>query len=181
MSQDLADLLGGEVTTAARALLGWRVRTERPPGPTELVLTEVEAYSGAIDAAAHSFRGPTPRTMPMFGAAGGVYVYRSYGIHWCMNIVVGEEGRADAVLLRGGIPAVGREIMAVRRDRDDHLADGPGKLTQALAVTGEDTGSMLGAGVALLPPKGPPRAIEATPRVGITKATDLPWRFVLRD
>ncbi len=180
MTPELAVLLAGEVTAAARGLLGWRLRTERPPGPTELVLAEVEAYSGAVDAAAHSFRGRTDRTEPMFGPAGGVYVYRSYGIHWCMNIVVGEEGRADAVLLRGGRPLVGADIMAGRRGRDDHLADGPGKLAQAMAITGADTGTMLGDAVRLLPPVEPPGPIDVTTRIGITKAVELPWRFVLR-
>lgn len=178
MTPDLADLLAGEVTAAARGLLGWRLRTERPPGATELALTEVEAYSGATDAAAHSFRGRTPRTAPMFGPAGGVYVYRSYGIHWCVNVVVGEPGRADAVLLRGGVPTTGAEIMAIRRGGRDHLADGPGKLTQAMAITGADTGTMLGGAISLLPPTTTVREIEATRRVGITKAVDLPWRFV---
>lgn len=181
MTPELAELLAGEVTAAARGLLGWRLRTERSPGPTELVLTEVEAYSGAGDAAAHSYRGPTPRTMPMFGPAGGVYVYRSYGLHWCVNIVVGEAGRGDAVLLRGGRPLVGARIMAARRGRAENLADGPGKLAQAMAVTGADTGSRLGNGIELLPPASPPGPICTTTRIGITKATELPWRFVLRD
>lgn len=180
MTPELSALLDGEVTAAARGLLGWRLRTERRPGPTELVLTEVEAYSGAVDAAAHSFRGRTPRTEPMFGPAGGVYVYRSYGIHWCVNIVVGEAGRADAVLLRGGRPHVGADIMARRRGRGDHLADGPGKLTQAMAITGADTGTRLGGGIQLLPPVEEQGPIDVTPRIGITKAVDLPWRFVLR-
>lgn len=181
MSRRLDELLAGEVTAAARGLLGWRLRTARPPGPTTLVLTEVEAYSGAVDEAAHSFRGPTPRTMPMFGPAGGVYVYRSYGIHWCMNIVVGEEGRADAVLLRGGTPVEGSDIMTARRGRPENLADGPGKLTQAMAVDGSDTGTMLGDSIELLPPLEAAGRVEATPRIGITKSTDLQWRFVLRD
>jgi DNA-3-methyladenine glycosylase len=180
VTPDLGDLLGGEVTAAARGLLGWRLRTHRPPGPTELVLTEVEAYSGAIDAAAHSYRGRTPRTEPMYGPAGGVYVYRSYGIHWCVNVVVGEPGRADAVLLRGGEPTEGADIMALRRKREDHLADGPGKLAQAMAITGADTGTMLGQGMRLLPPETQPGLVEVTTRIGISKAVDLPWRFILR-
>ena len=179
MTPQLGDLLGGEVTAAARGLLGWRLRTERPPGPTELVLTEVEAYSGAVDAAAHSYRGRTPRTEPMFGPAGGVYVYRSYGIHWCVNIVVGEPGRADAVLLRGGQPTEGADVMATRRGRRDHLADGPGKLTQAMAITGADTGTRLGHGIRLLPPHEEPGLVTVTTRIGISKAVDLPWRFVM--
>lgn len=179
MTPALESLLGGHVVDAARGLLGWRLRTERAPGPTELVLTEVEAYSGAVDAAAHSHRGRTPRTAPMFGPAGGIYVYRSYGIHWCMNVVVGERGRGDAVLLRGGVPRVGVGIMAARRGRRDHLADGPGKLTQAMAVDDDDTGTMLGEGIQLLPPVGPVDEVLVTPRIGITKAVELPWRFVL--
>lgn len=181
MTPALEALLAGDVVHAARGLLGWRLRTDRPPGPTELVLTEVEAYSGANDPAAHSHRGRTPRTAPMFGPAGGIYVYRSYGIHWCMNLVVGEPGRADAVLLRAGEPLIGAGIMSARRGRTDHLADGPGKLTEAMAVDGADTGTMLGQGIDLLAPTRSSDEIVVTPRIGISKAVELPWRFVLAD
>ena len=180
MIPELVHLLAGDVTTAARGLLGWRLRTERSPGPTELVLNEVEAYSGATDAASHSYRGRTHRNRPMFGEPGGIYVYRSYGVHWCMNIVVGEPGRANAVLLRGGVPTVGADVMQTRRGRADHIADGPGKLTQAMAVNGADTATVLGSGIALVPPHLGERVIDVTQRIGISKAVDLPWRFLLR-
>lgn len=181
MNARLADLLAGDVIDAARGLLGWRIRTERSPGPTAVVLTEVEAYSGAVDPASHAYRGETPRNRPMFGPAGTIYVYRSYGLHWCMNIVVGEPGRADAVLLRGGTPIEGIDVMESRRGRRDHLTDGPGKLTAALGVDGADTGTSIGVSITLEHPAEPlDGTVLATPRIGISKAVDLPWRFVLR-
>jgi DNA-3-methyladenine glycosylase len=115
----------------------------------------------------------------MFGPSGRLYVYRSYGVHWCMNVVVGEEGRAAAVLLRGGLPRIGLLEMTRRRGRNDHISDGPGKLCQALGVTGEHDGTDLtGGGAIRLEAGEPPGSIECTARVGISKATDRPWRFV---
>lgn len=180
MSSDprLIDLLSGDVLDAARGLLGWRLRTEFDGTLTEVVLDEVEAYAGFDDPASHAYRGETNRNRAMFGPAGTLYVYRSYGLHWCMNIVVGGEGVPHAVLLRGGSPVQGIEVMRRRRGRDDHVADGPGKLTQALGVTGDHDGSsVLDGPVRLLRGSGAGR-ITATPRIGITKAADRPWRFV---
>lgn len=173
----IADLLSGDVLTAARGLLGWRIRTEFGE-PTEVVLNEVEAYAGLDDPASHAYNGETKRNRAMFGPAGTLYVYRSYGIHWCMNIVVGEPGIPHAVLLRGGVPVVGEQTMVRRRGRDDHVADGPGKLTQALGVTGDHDGSSVVDGPVRLLPGKPAEAISTTPRIGITKAADRPWRFV---
>ncbi len=180
MSLALRRVLEGPVEDIAPALLGLRLRSELPPGPTEVVITEVEAYAGERDPASHAFRGQTARNGSMFGARGTLYVYRSYGVHWCMNIVTGEEGDPSAVLLRGGRAEVGADIMARRRGRNDHLADGPGKLTQALGVTGEQDGSsVFGGPVQLLDHRKPTGHIIATPRVGISKAVAWPWRFVL--
>ena len=182
MSLAFQRLLEGPVEDIAPGLLGLRLRTELPPGPTEVVITEVEAYAGDRDPASHAFRGQTPRNASMFGSRGTLYVYRSYGIHWCMNIVAGGPGDPSAVLLRAGRPLVGADLMARRRGRADHLADGPGKLTQALGVTGETDGTSVWAGpVQLLP--GPERQgqIIASPRIGISKAVARPWRFVLVD
>src|SRR3712207_1858912 len=112
--------------------------TERPEGRVALRLTEVEAYAGnGLDPAAHSHRGPTPRAAIMFGPPGRLYVYFSYGVHWCANVVVGPEGVGSAVLLRAGEVVVGEELAAGRRAsarvaRD--LARGPARLTQALAI-----------------------------------------------
>lgn len=165
--------------TAARQLLGWRLRTEFGGTQTEVVLTEVEAYAGLDDPASHAYRGPTKRNDSLFGAPGMLYVYLSYGIHWCMNVVIGDEETPNAVLLRGGEPVEGLETMVSRRGRADHVADGPGKLTQALGVTGEDDGADLSHGPVLLIPGESQGTVTSTPRIGITKAADWPWRFVL--
>ena len=116
----------------------------------------------------------------MFGPAGTLYVYRSYGIHWCMNVVVGEEGLPHAVLLRGGDPIAGRDQMVNRRGRESDLANGPGKLCQALGVTGDMDGSDLRTGPIRLGRKVglAGRTIERTSRIGISKAVDRPWRFI---
>ena len=178
---DLAVLLGGDVLAAARGLLGARFRTEREGSATEVMLTEVEAYAGELDPASHAYRGRTQRNQSMFEGSGTLYVYRSYGIHWCMNVVVGEPGLPHAVLLRGGVPLVGAGEMARRRGRSDHLSDGPGKLCQALGVNGDHDGTRVGRGSLLeLLPGASDVAYSASPRVGITKATDRLWRFVAR-
>ncbi len=167
----------------AAALLGCWVVTDRPEGRVALRLTEVEAYSGeGQDPASHAHRGPTPRAEIMFGPPGRLYVYFSYGVHWCANVVVGPEGRGSAVLLRAGDVVVGEELARSRRPaarvaRD--LARGPARLTQALAIGPADKG------LDLLDPSSPvrlcrgpaPAAVSAGPRVGISLATDLPWRF----
>ncbi len=149
---------------------------------TVVRLTEVEAYGGEADPASHAYRGPTARNASMFGAPGTLYVYRSYGIHWCMNIVTGEPGIGCAVLLRGGEIVEGHESIVARRGRSDHLTDGPGKLTQALGVTGDHDGTDVFTGpVMLRAPHGDPPRWMASPRIGISKAIDRPWRFVTTD
>lgn len=177
---DLAQLLAGDVLEVAPRLLGCKLRTEFDESITEVTLTEVEAYAGELDPASHAYRGATRRNRSMFGPPGTLYVYRSYGIHWCMNVVVREEGVAHAILLRGGAPARGRTEMERRRGRHDHLADGPGKLAQALGVTGEHDGtSVIDGPVRLIPGTfDAPVEVSATPRIGITRATDHLWRFV---
>lgn len=167
--------------TAAGQILGWRVRTEFRGRATEIILTEVEAYAGLEDPASHAYRGPTKRNGSLFGPAGTLYVYLSYGIHWCMNVVIGPEETPNAVLLRGGDPVEGREVMVGRRGRENHVSDGPGKLTQALGVGGEHDGTHLSWGpVWLLPAERPAGSrVVTTPRIGISKAVDRPWRFVL--
>lgn len=175
----LRGLLAGDPVSVAPELLGMRVRTRFGGELTEVVLFEVEAYAGPGDPASHSAVGPTPRNRPMWGPPGTLYVYRSYGLHWCMNVVTGPEGVPGAVLLRGGAAVAGVEVMARRRGRPDHLADGPGKLCAALGVTGGENGTSVLAGpVRLLARRGRAPDHVATPRIGITRATDRPWRFV---
>lgn len=145
------------------------------------IIVEVEAYHHT-EPAAHSFNGPTPRNMVMFGPPGFLYVYRSYGIHWCMNFVCEKEGSASAVLIRAIEPTHG--IPAMRRRRGLHddrsLSSGPGKLCEAMAVTNK---------LNALPLDEPPIAIHARTRkpeivsgirIGITKAVELPWRYGLK-
>jgi len=178
-----ADDLLGPVDVVAPALLGCWVVTDRPEGQVALRLTEVEAYSGAgEDPASHAHRGPTPRAAIMFGPPGRLYVYFSYGVHWCANVVVGPEGRGSAVLLRAGDVVVGEELARSRRPaaraaRD--LARGPARLTQALGIGPDDKGAdLLDASSSVRLHRGTRSGtVSAGPRVGISRAQDLPWRF----
>jgi DNA-3-methyladenine glycosylase len=146
-------------------------------------IVEVEAYRGEDDPASHAFRGPTPRNQVMFGPAGYLYVYFTYGMHWCANVVCGPEGLARAVLLRAiepveGIAAMRAARHAARSDRD--LGNGPAKLCQALGITGEDNGSdLFGTGPVLLADDGtpPPAQPGQGGRIGITKGAEHPWRY----
>ncbi|MDX1449839.1 MAG: DNA-3-methyladenine glycosylase [Acidimicrobiia bacterium] len=159
-------------------LLGSVLRSTVEDRHVTVVLTEVEAYS-ADDPASHSYRGRTPRNASMFGPPGTLYVYRSYGIHWCMNVTTGPEGEASALLLRGARIVEGEEVVRARRGRDDHLTDGPGKLCQALGVTGDHDGIDVldpDAEITLYPGTQP--AWKATPRIGISRAVEVPWRWV---
>lgn len=176
--QSLEELLAAPSWEVAPLLVGWRFETRFQGVVTAVVLTEVEAYD-QTDAASHSFRGPTVRTAAMFGAPGHLYVYRSYGIHWCVNIVTGPPGHGAAVLLRAGRAVAGEEEMARRRGRRTNLCDGPGKLTQALGITDRhDQLKLEHDGEIRLLPTGEKPTVIATPRIGITKATERPWRFV---
>ncbi len=142
-------------------------------------LNEAEAYGGSDDPASHAYRSRTDRNDPMWGPGGTVYVYRSYGIHWCANIVTGPQGDPSAVLLRGGEVVIGEAVAAHRRGRPDHLADGPGKLAQALGLDGSASGSFINDGpVSISPPFGSVRNVGRTPRIGVTNATEVLWRFV---
>jgi DNA-3-methyladenine glycosylase len=143
-------------------------------------IVEVEAYDHE-DPAAHGYRGRTARNASMFGPPGHAYVYRSYGIHWCLNLVCEDEGTPSAVLLRALEPTQGLDLMKTRRGLDDErlLCSGPGRLCQALGVTREQDG---------LPVDRPPFRLELRasdlevsrgPRIGITRAADLPWRYAV--
>lgn len=142
-------------------------------GPCRGIITETEAY-GRDDPASHSFSGPRPRNAAMFGPAGCAYVYRSYGIHWCLNVVC---QRGEAVLLRALDPIEGQSLMESRRGQTGtRIAAGPGRLAQAMGITGADDGRPFG------PPDfqiitGQPLPLLVGPRIGISRATDWPWRF----
>lgn len=176
-----ADLFAGSVFEVAPRLLGCRLRTAFGRRPVEVMLTEVEAYAGGDDPASHAFRGKTKRNAAMFEAAGTLYVYRSYGLHWCMNVVVGPPDLPHAVLLRSGQVTEGAAVVQARRGRRDHLTDGPGKLAEAVCVTGAHDGTSLVTGPVRLGPgaRPPGSRIVTTPRIGITKAAENPWRYVL--
>ncbi|WNV77852.1 DNA-3-methyladenine glycosylase [Geodermatophilus sp. DSM 44513] len=173
----------GPPDAVAPTLLGCWLVTDRPDGRVALRLTEVEAYAGdGTDPAAHSHRGPTPRAAVMFGPPGRLYVYFSYGVHWCANVVVGAAGEGSAVLLRAGDVVVGEELATARRPaartgRD--LARGPARLTQALAIGPADRDADLldPASPVRLHRGDPPADVSAGPRVGISVATELSWRF----
>lgn len=169
----------------ARDLIGKTLLRRTAEGVAGGLIVETEAYVAAIDPSAHAYRGQTPRNRSMFGEPGIAYVYRSYGIHYCLNVVTEGAGRASAVLIRAIRPQVGIALMRQRRgerapDRD--LARGPGRLCQALALTTADDGTdLLGSALWLTETPGLEGAlpIATTPRVGITQAADWAWRFVV--
>lgn len=173
------EFLLGSVETAAPLLLGWSLVSKVGDEPTAVVLTEVEAY-GQHDPASHAFRGRRIANNAMFGPPGTLYVYRSYGLHWCANVVCGPEDIGAAILLRAGLPTTGTELMAKRRGRNDYLTNGPGKLTQALGIEiGHNRLDLLDSRSPLrLIPGGPPAGFRTTTRIGISKAVERPWRFV---
>lgn len=151
-------------------------------------IVEVEAYMGADDPGSHAYRGPTPRTEVMFGRPGHLYVYFTYGMHWCANVVCDVEGSPSAVLLRAVTPIDGIDLMRARRPkarRDVELANGPAKLASAFGLGGEHDGLDLqrnGFGVRIIddgtpPPPEPAQGV----RVGLTKGVDIPWRWAVPD
>lgn len=162
--------LAGDPVAAACSLIGWTLLVDGVGGP----IVETEAYRHD-DPASHAFPGPTARNAAMFGPPGRLYVYLSYGIHWCVNIVCGAEGTGAAVLVRAFEPVHGLAVMRRRRGRDSvmELAAGPGRVGQALAAGPHLTGRP-----AELVPTGSVRQVIATTRIGISKAVDQPWRFL---
>jgi len=174
---ELPDLRQSAVDVAPQ-LLGCALRV----GTVAIRLTEVEAYEGSLDPASHAYRGMTRRNAVMFGPAGRLYVYFSYGIHHAVNIVCGTEGTSSAVLLRAGEVVDGLDVVRERRGTlpDVRLARGPGNLGACLGLTTTDSGLELGAGrAALLPSPSQPGEVRSGPRVGVSAAADVPWRFWL--
>jgi DNA-3-methyladenine glycosylase len=162
--------------TVARRLIGWTLLVDGVGG----VIVETEAYD-VNDPASHGFRGPTARNRSMFGPAAHAYVYLSYGLHWCLNVVCRGTGQGAAVLIRALQPTHGIERMQERRHttRLRLLASGPGRVSAALGIDRSHDGKPLGASpFEWLPPAGPVD-VSCGVRVGITKAAELPWRFAL--
>jgi DNA-3-methyladenine glycosylase len=178
-------------TEVAPALLGARLVSTVAGALVAVRLTEVEAYMGEQDPGSHAFRGRTPRTKVMFGPAGHLYVYFTYGMHWCANIVCGPDGSASAVLVRAGEVVQGLDAARARRPaarRDADLARGPARLASALGIDGTLDGTDLCAPSGLLrleAPGVPAAAVRTGPRVGVSGAggsgETFPWRFWLAD
>jgi DNA-3-methyladenine glycosylase len=164
------------VLEVARELVGWTLRVDGAGG----VIVETEAYAPE-DPASHSYGGMRVRNATMFGPGGRLYVYRSYGIHWCANVVCAPAGIGAAVLLRALEPTAGLEAMRERRGVEDPrlLASGPGRLTRALGISGTHDGLDLSQPPFELEPPLAKADVVASPRVGITHATDNPWRYSL--
>lgn len=151
-------------------------------------IVEVEAYCGSEDPAAHTYRGKTARNATMFGRAGHLYVYFTYGMHWCANVSCGEVGEGVGVLFRAIEPVAGIELMRLARPkakRDRDIGSGPARLTQAFGITGELDGADLvkgDAGLRIVDDGTPPPEHPMTgPRVGISRAKELPWRWYVPD
>lgn len=166
----------GDSQTVARMLIGATLLVDGVGG----TIVETEAYDRE-DPASHSFSGPTPRNQAMFGPPARAYVYRSYGIHWCLNFVCSQEGHGAAVLIRALEPQAGIDRMQTRRQLDNlrMLCSGPGKIGQALGISRELDGCRIDR-----PPfqvLAAPASVQVVtgPRIGISKAADLPWRFGL--
>lgn len=170
---DLHELLAQQAPVAAPVLLG-AVITD---GEVAVRIVEVEAYAGPDDPASHAYRGPGVKNAVMFGPPGHAYVYLSYGMHWCLNVVCHPAGSGGGILLRAGEVVDGAEVALARRGGNPDLARGPGRLGQALGVTMADSGTDLRTGRLRLEPDAEPARIATGPRVGVSRAADRPWRF----
>ena len=172
------DFFARSVHEVAPGLIGVTLLVDGVGG----TIVEVEAYDQE-DPASHGFRGRTARNATMFGPPGHAYVYRSYGIHWCLNLVCDEPGRAEAVLVRALEPTHGLDAMRARRgvEHARALCSGPGKLCQALGVTRVHDGLALDEPPFELLARERTPEIATGPRVGITRAAELSWRYVLKD
>ena len=174
-SPDLSEVLAGPVLEQAPRLLGAVLRH----GDVAVRLTEVEAYDGGEDPGSHAFRGMTRRNEVMFGPAGRLYCYFTYGMHVCCNVVCGPEGAASAVLLRAGEVVDGLDVARERRPRssDRDLARGPARLCRTLGIELDHDGVDLTAGPVTLTLGERVLAVATGPRVGLRAAADRPWRY----
>lgn len=187
------DFLSGDPRILAPLVLGAVLTHHSESGPVSVRLTEVEAYMGPRDSdhpdpGSHTYGGPTARNAPMFGPPGFLYVYFTYGMHYCANVVCGPEGAPSALLLRAGEIVEGQELAALRRPASKahkDLASGPARLASALGLTTADSGrDALAAPFALRLPESPASAVASGPRVGVAGAggtTEYPWRFWIED
>lgn len=178
---DLLSVLSGPVLDAAPRLLGSVLVADAPQGIVAVRLTEVEAYDGENDPGSHAYRGRSPRNEVMFGVPGRLYVYFTYGMHFCMNVVCGPPGRPSAVLLRAGEIVEGVELARVRRGtvKDRELARGPARMCVALGIDRTHNGADLTdqASAVRLTLGGYDGPVGTGPRVGLREAADRPWRF----
>jgi DNA-3-methyladenine glycosylase len=175
---DIWEILAQGAEVAAPALLGCQLVHDTPGGCASGIIIETEAYT-QDDPASHTYRGQTPRNSAMFLASGHAYVYFTYGMHFCINVVCGPAGRGEGVLIRALQPVEGIELMQQRRKTTNlrQLTNGPGKLTQALGITREQNGHDFHLPpLQLIPDTSLPYI--STPRVGISRGTETLWRFV---
>lgn len=180
---DSLQFLEKSAVTVAKELIGWRLYVKQTDNTlVGGTIIETEAYT-QVDAASHSYRGETKRTSTMFGPPGHIYVYFTYGMHYCMNIVTGKTGSGQAVLLRSLQLDKGVAIARQRRGfvADNQLTNGPAKICQALSVNMHDNGSLINDSRFILKPPIVPVSSVATTRIGITKDRHRLWRFVAAD
>jgi DNA-3-methyladenine glycosylase len=179
-----------DALTVAEELIGTLFVHDHPKGRIGVRLVETEAYRGRIDPGSHGYRGVTPRTEVMYGPPGRLYVYFTYGMHWCANIVCGQDGECEAVLLRAGEPVLGEPLMFRNRPgitKDRLLASGPARLAQALDIDKRHNGaSLLRGGEFFCAEDDETDAMRSgkvarTTRIGLAKGRgdDIPWRFVV--
>lgn len=178
-----------DALSVARDLIGCLFVHDSPEGCTAVRLVEVEAYRGRLDPGSHGYHGITRRTATMYGPPGRLYVYFTYGMHWCSNIVCGPDGVCEAVLLRAGEPVAGIELMTARRNGAGlrALASGPARLARAMGIDGSFDGASLLRGARLwcaeddVTPSLRTAEIAVTTRIGLSpgRGDDLPYRFVV--
>jgi DNA-3-methyladenine glycosylase len=184
-SHEISAALARPAAEVAPSLLGMQLVSDVSAQRVAIRITEVEAYQGADDPASHAFRGRTARTDVMFGPAGHLYCYFVYGMHWCANVVTGEPGDPGAVLVRAGVIVEGEQFARARNPaavKAVKLASGPARLARALGLGAQHSGLDLlcdTAPVRLISATSNPGSYECGPRVGVSSAAEIAWRFWL--